>query len=254
MRNLLPLCAAAVMVLVAVPAFAAAPYYAPGSYQGWTLPQDAPELKDDGVAPDAAAGDGIYTVELTIAAAGAYEYKVAEADWVASWPGSGNCWFITSADDEVVTITFDENSHGDGWDPDSYWTTSSHTYGATYTLVGSLGDELGGNDWDPAGALLLTDDGLGGDITAGDGIYTFCGAVSLAGNYEWKIAVNGGWAQQFGVDGPGVNSATKFFDVLNDNDTWCFMLDLRNGRIRCQMDDAVQIEAGTWGALKGLYR
>jgi hypothetical protein len=253
MRHLLPLFTLAVLV-VAAPAFAAAPYYAPGSSQGWTNAQDAPELLDDGVAPDAVAGDGIYTVNVTIATAGAYEYKVAETDWAASWPGSGNSWFITSADNEVVTIWFDENSYGDGWDPDSYWPMSSHTVGATYTLVGNLGDELGGSDWDPAGSLLLTDDGLGGDITAGDGIYTFCGSVSLAGNYEWKIAVNGGWAQQFGIDGPGINSSTKFFDVLNDNDTWCFMLDLNKGRIRCQMDDAVQIEDSTWGQVKSLYR
>jgi hypothetical protein len=253
MRTSLPLLTAALLV-IAVPAFAAAPYYAPGSYQGWTLPQDAPQLLDDGVAPDAAAGDGIYTLNITIATAGAYEYKVAEADWAASWPGSGNTWFITSADNEVVTIWFNENSQGDGWEPDSYWPLTSHTYGSTYTLVGTIGPQVGGNEWDPAGTLYLVDDGTGGDITSGDGIHTFCAPVAVAGTYEWKVAVNGGWAQQYGVDGPGVNSATRFITSDYDNQTWCFLLDLNKGRVRDNVDDAVQTHDSTWGRVKTLYR
>jgi hypothetical protein len=254
MRHLLPLLTTAVLVLVAVPAFAAAPYYAPGSYQGWTNAQDAPELLDDGVAPDAAAGDGIYTVSVTITTAGAYEYKVAETDWAASWPGSGNSWFITSADNEVVTITFNENAQGDGWAPDSFWPMSSHTVGSTYTVVGDIGSQVGGNNWDPAGTLYMVDDGTGGDLVSGDGIYTFCSAVATAGTYEWKVAVNGDWAQQFGTDGPSINASTWFVTVDNDGDNWCFELDLNTGRIQARADGPVQIESSTWGTLKGLYR
>ena len=253
MRHLLPLLTTAVLVLVAVPAFATAPYFAPGDYQGWDI-NTAAELKDDGVAPDAAAGDGIYTADVVIATAGAYQYKVAETGWAAAWPGSGNSWFITGADGETVTLTFDENSYADGWLPDSFWPMSSHTTGATYTLVGSIGSQVGGNDWDPAGTLFLLDDGTGGDLVAGDGIYTFCAIVATAGNYEWKVAVNGDWAQQFGVDGPSVNAATQFIDVLADGDIWCFELDLNMGRVNSREDGAVQIEDSSWGQLKGLYR
>lgn len=63
------------------------------------------------------------------------------------------------------------------------------------TLVGSLQDELGcGADWDPAcESTVLTDDD-------GDGVYT--GTFTLpAGEYEYKIAINQAWTENYGLDG-----------------------------------------------------
>jgi hypothetical protein len=250
MKTLLPLLLA--VFVMAGTAFATPPYYAPGSYQGWDI-GTAPELVDDGTNGDAASGDGVYSRLVTIATAGAYEWKAAEGGWAASWPGSGNCWFITTSDNEEVLFTFDTVAHGDGWGPDSYWPHSSATRGATYTLVGSLGDELGGSDWDPAGPLVMHDDGMNGDPIAGDGHYTFCGSVSTAGLHEWKVVVNGGWAQQFGTDGPGVNSSTWLVDVLNDGDFYCFVLDTNLGRIRTG-DLAIPVRDASWGTIKNLYK
>jgi arabinogalactan oligomer / maltooligosaccharide transport system substrate-binding protein len=65
-------------------------------------------------------------------------------------------------------------------------------------VAGNLQSEAGcENDWDPACLVTqLTDED-------GDGVYT--GTFSLpAGEYEWKIALNGGWDENYGVDGePG---------------------------------------------------
>jgi hypothetical protein len=249
MKNLLPLILAS--LLMAGTAFATPPYYAPGSYQGWDIGL-APQLVDDGTNGDAVASDGIFSRLVTIATAGTYEWKAAEGGWAASWPGSGNCWFITTSDNEDVLFTLDTNAAGDGWAPDSYWPHSSHTRGNTYTLVGSLGGELGGNDWDPAGTLYMHDDGNGGDVLAGDGVYTFCGAVSTAGLHEWKVAVNGGWGQQFGTDGGSVNASTWLVNVLNDGDFYCFVLDLNRGRIRTG-DLAVPTRESSWGTLKARF-
>ncbi len=254
MRTFLTLLFASCFMLVAATAMATPPYYAPGDYQGWDI-GTAVQLVDDGTNGDLVAGDLIYSATVNIATAGAYQWKAAEAGWAASWPGSGNSWFITTADNQDVLFQFYEDvAMGDGWAPDGWWPVTDATVGNTYNLVGSLGDELGGADWDPANAVLIMhDDGLNGDVTAGDGIYTFCGMVSLAGNYEWKVAVNGAWDQQFGVDGPGVNSATWFIDVLNDNDPWCFFLDTNTGRIKAAEDIPVAVESKTWGAVKALY-
>lgn len=242
-------------LVFAATAAVAQPYFGPGSYQGWDI-NSAIELKDDGSNGDVAAADGIYSALVTIATAGAYEWKAALAGWADAWPHTGNCWFITSADGESVLLTFDTNAQGDGWSPDQFWPHSNKTRGTNYKVVGSLQDELGdASDWDPAGGtLVMHDDGLTGDLNAGDGIYTFCGNVGTAGTHEWKVAVNAGWAQQFGTDGPSINAGTWFVTVANDGDPWCFELDTNRGRIRAYEGTTVGVESGTWGATKQLFR
>jgi maltose-binding protein MalE len=64
----------------------------------------------------------------------------------------------------------------------------------TITLVGSLQSEAGcANDWDPAcSTTFMTDNG--------DGTYSF--TVTLpAGDYEYKVAVNGSWDENYGANG-----------------------------------------------------
>ncbi len=60
-------------------------------------------------------------------------------------------------------------------------------------LVGNLQSELGaGADWDPAaGATEMMD--------SGSGYYSFT-AVLPAGDYEYKVALNGGWDESYGFD------------------------------------------------------
>ncbi len=253
MRISLPLLLAFCLLLVAGAAVAQ-PYYAPGSYQGWTLPQDAPQMVDDGTSGDLVSGDGIYSVTVNIALAGAYEWKAATTDWASAWPGSGNCWFITDADNQDVLFTFDTNAYGDGWAADSFWPDSDKTTGGTYTVVGDLQSEIGAaSDWDPTAGTILHDDGLDGDGAAGDGIYTLKAVISAVGSYQWKVAVNAGWAQQFGTDGPSVNASTWAITTTVANEEWYFLLDANTGRIQATMNAPVPVQEKTWGAIKALY-
>ncbi|MGB7341011.1 MAG: extracellular solute-binding protein [Phototrophicaceae bacterium] len=61
-------------------------------------------------------------------------------------------------------------------------------------LAGSLQDEAGCDaDWDPACEATFM-------VLGEDGLYTF--TVTLpAGDYEYKVAMNGGWDENYGVDG-----------------------------------------------------
>lgn len=69
----------------------------------------------------------------------------------------------------------------------------------TVTLVGNLQDELGHTgDWDPkATATIMKHEG--------DGLYTFTGTLPK-GTYEYKIAINGSWDENYGAGGRGGNN------------------------------------------------
>lgn len=64
----------------------------------------------------------------------------------------------------------------------------------TITLVGNLQDEFGHtSEWDPkATATIMTHEG--------NGLYTFTGTLP-AGTYEYKIAINGSWDENYGAGG-----------------------------------------------------
>ncbi len=237
--------------VLAAGAAIAQPFYLAGDFNGWNANTDL--MFDDGTNGDAVAGDGIHSRLLTIATAGRHEYKNATLDWAESWPGSGNNWFITDMDNVEVLFIFNTNAMGDGWLPDSYWGMTDYTFANSHVVVGDLGDELGGTDWDPAGSLVMHDDGLNGDDVAGDGFYTFSASISTAGTFNWKVACNGDWGEQYGSDGPGANSATWAIDVLNPGILF-FVLDTNTGRIYWGAEAPVANETASWSELKNMYR
>ncbi|MGC5224587.1 pullulanase-type alpha-1,6-glucosidase [Micromonospora sp. DT81.3] len=71
----------------------------------------------------------------------------------------------------------------------------------TFTVVGDLQSEIGcGGDWDPACAASSL------APTGEDGVYAAEFEVP-AGTWEYKVAVNGGWDENYGLD--GVNNGTN---------------------------------------------
>ncbi|MFY4776104.1 alpha-amylase family glycosyl hydrolase [Metabacillus sp. RGM 3146] len=64
----------------------------------------------------------------------------------------------------------------------------------TVTLVGSLQDELGNSsEWDPASEKTKM-------VSKENGIYVFKGTLP-AGTYEYKVAINGSWDENYGAGG-----------------------------------------------------
>jgi len=91
--------------------------------------------------------------------------------------GDGEEAFVTAADQIIANIE----------------TAASGAINSV-TLVGSLQDEAGcDGDWDPGcETTYMTDEG--------DGIWTI--TVTLpAGDYEYKVAMNADWAENYGADG-----------------------------------------------------
>lgn len=71
---------------------------------------------------------------------------------------------------------------------------TSHAAEKTVTLVGDLQNELGAkNDWDPADAATIM-------VKQADGTYKFTGKLP-AGTYEYKVAINQSWDENYGVNG-----------------------------------------------------
>ena len=186
-----------------------------GEFQGWDNAAPAWGMADSG-------GNDIFELVVTLPTADPHlEYKSVETgNWGNAFPGSGNDWVNVPADNTQVTFTLDTNTYADGWLPaENRHYTSTQSLLTNWTAVGSF------QGWDNANAATLMSD-LGG------GIYSVDYIVATAGNYEYKVTNTGGWDTQIGVDGPGVNSATLFFDTLSDNELVRFQMDINNGTIR----------------------
>jgi glycosidase/fibronectin type 3 domain-containing protein len=157
-------------------------------------------------------GDGIYSFSTTALPVGNYEAKVAlNESWDVNYGQGGvqngpNIPFSVPAVNSQVTFTYDPDTH----------ILSIHVIsGTTATLVGSLQSELGcSGDWDPtctATDLLLD---------PADDVYQRVFNVP-AGDYEYKVAIDHDWAENYGLHGVrdgsnipfnlGAPTAVKFY-------------------------------------------
>lgn len=66
-----------------------------------------------------------------------------------------------------------------------------------------------------ASTYEMTDDGLNGDVVAGDGIYSCTVNIATAGRHEWKAALSG-WADSW------PHSGNSWFYTVNDNEDVLF--------------------------------
>ena len=181
----------------------------PGSYQAaagcpgdWDPACEVTFMEDQ--------GDGIYTLTVTIPA-GDYEYKVAmDGGWSENYGaggvGDGPNVVLSLSEETEVTFTWDDNNqvlsdsvNGTSAAPEEEAaapeeTTDEEIVIETVGVPGSYQAAAGcPGDWDPAcEATLMTDNG--------DGTYTLVVTVP-AGEYEFKVALNGGWDVNYGVDG-----------------------------------------------------
>jgi hypothetical protein len=159
------------------------------------------------------AGDDVWQGTWTVPA-GVYEYKAALNDnWTENYglhatSGGANIPLTLGANTSVK-FYYDHKTH---------WITDNHN-SIIATVPGSFQSELGcPGDWQPDCLRSWLQD------ADGNGIYSFSTNAIPVGNYECKVAINEGWAENYGQGGtPG--GANIPFAVLVPNSTVVFSYD-----------------------------
>jgi glycosidase/fibronectin type 3 domain-containing protein len=198
-------------------------WYARSDFNGWDTTDP---MYDDGTNGDAVAGDGIFSAQVTTATAGRHEFKIATEDWSASFPGSGNSWLETTTADETVTITFDTNTHADGWLPETNIIGVSIEPG-TWTAVG---DWQGWDNANPATAMTA----LGG------GVYGLITSIASPGTYQYKAVKTGTW-DAVGADERGVNASTATFETTVADQNVTFAVEALGGRVSVEVAEVPSV-------------
>ncbi|HEX7972969.1 MAG TPA: choice-of-anchor X domain-containing protein, partial [Anaerolineales bacterium] len=210
-----------------------------GSLNGWN--NASTPLYDDGTHGDLFKGDGMFSIDYTIAAAGRNEWKIVECgNWNNAYPAA-NAWVNTSAANQVVKFTFDTNDHsqdaGLALLPAKNIVNAWDSLPASFTAVG---DFQGWNNADPATALT--------DL--GHGLYRLAYAISAPGSYIGKVTTTGAW-DAFGGDGRSTDAQNISFATTAANEVVICLLDTRTGRLAIANNKA---GTGNWclaGSLNG---
>ena len=223
----------------------------------WSPGAGDPQLLDDGNAPDLVADDGIYMVDVTLTTGTGNmpHWKAASSGFAVEVPGSNQNSRMKAVQGETVTFVMDTRETSDDFLPavggssgnlGFVYTIPSPLEGVTtVTLVGSFQTEVGNpGDWDVASTITqMHDDGLNGDTTAADGIYTLQLTGMLAGNYEGLIAFDKQWGDPDNGLAPPIrsngldNGNNIGFNVFALTDTLTFEANLNTLRYRITNDN-----------------
>ncbi len=219
-----------------------------GDINGWN--NTAAPLYDDGTHGDLIGGDGIFSLDYTIAAAGRAEWKVfACGAWSPGFP-SDNAFVNTSAANQVVKFTFDTNNHSNdaGWKllPAQNIVNAYDNLPTSLTAVGSF---QGWNNANPATAMTAI----------GQRLYALAYAVPTKGSYVGKFTTTGSW-DAWGADGRNKDARNIDFTTTAPNQTVYFVLDLATGRgmisvpLSPKQDDFVMADGLEHDSRSDVYR
>ena len=196
-----------------------------GSYDGWA---DSQPANDDGINGDATAGDFIFSITVSIAAAGDYEWGAEDGEgvWLIVGP---NLMFSV---DESGTVTGQTNY-------------TIPLVGEVFPVILTVNDVNGNitsldfkGSYGGWAADAANDDGIDGDAVAGDNIWTLT-TMAEEGSYEWGAertdCDNPAWIIQgpnlsFSVDAQGMSSGQTNYDVPAAGDKYnvTFRVDMSN--------------------------
>jgi hypothetical protein len=202
-----------------------------GGFNGWNNAIDG--LYDDGTHGDAVSADGIFTGQVTVATAGRYEWKATLwGNWGTAYPAN-NSWILTTAANQVVTFTLNTNTYTDTWFPKTN-IVNANDNPAPVVAAGTH------QSWNNAGSEVMHDDGLNGDLVAGDGIYTWHTIMASPGNYGWKPVYSGTW-DAWGADNRNMYSADQNYITTEANQNIYFYLNKNTGRISVSAQAALRL-------------
>ncbi|AUX34787.1 MULTISPECIES: thrombospondin type 3 repeat-containing protein [Sorangium] len=225
----------------------------------WDARRGAP-LRDDGIAPDRAAGDGVFTAAVSFAAPGDVEYKISRngvdlADGGAGAASGESLRFTLAGGTPPYDVTFYYDKRdltAQGFLPATESASDSRSAsldegGApqVWVAVGDWQSSVGDTDWNPYSSLTVArDDGNLGDRVAGDGVYTyrFVARTALSGA-SFKFAAQGPWSTRLGANGwsyaPRDSSSGALSAAAGQVVT--LELDARHGRMRAQASSPAKL-------------
>lgn len=110
----------------------------------------------------------------------------------ATWTAAGNAYtLVAQGEDPVTTFTNAQQQIVDAISASQAMAAQGRVFGVPGSYQAAAGCA---GDWDPACEVTLMSD------EDGDGVYTL--TVTLpAGSYEYKVAVNGSWDENYGANG-----------------------------------------------------
>ncbi|MCX7019338.1 MAG: choice-of-anchor X domain-containing protein [bacterium] len=223
------------------------PFY--GVSAAWGLSMNSSTvLFDDGTCGDVTAGDKIYSRAFAVNAPTQYTLK-AQQGVGPEYPGTGSVGgfppggypFETVTTGQIILMQFDTNVLADSYVPNTRYVWTDPVSRRIPPYVQAIGDfmiDLGGagnwNNSDPNFQLL--DNGLNGDVVAGDNIFaaTFANPAGVPSRQYKAIGLQGSWEYQFGGAGDGYtrngNNPTIIIDVPAPANV-IFQTDATTGRI-----------------------
>lgn len=225
----------------------------------WDVRLGAP-LRDDGVAPDAEAGDGVFTATVSFAGQGEIEYKVSRngedlGDGGAGAATGDNLRFTLAGGTAPYDVTFYYDTRdltAQGFLPATESASDSRSASLAadgapqvWVAVGDWQRSVGDTDWNSSSTLTVArDDGLLGDRVAGDHVHTyrFVARAPLSGAL-FKFAAQGPWTTRLGANGwsyaPKDSSSAAFSAAAGQVVT--LELDALHGRMRAQVSSPAKL-------------
>ncbi|MCK6682469.1 MAG: pullulanase-type alpha-1,6-glucosidase [Thermoanaerobaculia bacterium] len=149
-------------------------------------------------------------------------YDATDQVWQGTWSIPAGSWEYKATINDSWTENYGANATPNGpniglnltgttsvkfyYDTATHWITDNKNK-VIATAAGSFQSEMGcPGDWDPGCLRSWLQD------PDGDGIYTFSTSILPAGSYETKVAINEGWAENYG-DGGVPNGPNISFTV-----------------------------------------
>ena len=153
-------------------------FYLAGDFNGWNA-----------AGYKMTKSGNLWKYTISNMAAGSYAFKVTNGTWDEAYPGSNKTFEVATACD--VTITFDQ-------DTKEIKVTGNGLAGAlTVNSVHVAGNGVANNAW--CNGIAWSSDAAENKMTAEGGIYTITYNGVLAGEYQFKFTINGGWAHSLGL-------------------------------------------------------
>ncbi len=222
MKKIVYLIVFGLVALAVLPAAYAAPMYVPGSWDSDSWNPNSNPMTDN--------LDGTHSIVITGQTPGSrYNFKIVEdtnsdgGDWGPDPNRPGDNSWIDADAAGVVAFTFNTNVVADGWSTDQYRISGNadNMDPGAWTFAGDFQGELGGVDWDNAGAVSSM-------TSVGGGIYEWVGNIPAAGSYNGKATNTGSW-DAIGSDNRHVNASNFGFTVAAPTDVVTFRVDALNG-------------------------